>query len=581
MESLRDPERDRGEEREDSRKEEHTPDWFFGNLRDCAEFLTVCWAFLMLVFFPLYAPDGYHDIGGYKFSFFSGVSTLMLVPAALLALVCFAADAAGWLRGRAGNHREKERKKDGGRRWSCLDAAVLLYAVCCLVSWCVSDFPDEAWVGAGGWNMGLRTQLLMLSAYFLISRFFPWKKGTAEKASKSVRAVMAGALIGSGLTFGLGVLHRFQIDPLGLYKGIDSSYKIYFLSVIGQATWYSSYVCTVLPMGLCLFWASRSRRVRLVTGAYCVLGFMTLVTQNSDSAFAALTACMLGLFAASVSMERLERFWQVWLLCALSFKTVGFFQWLFPERAMQLGTLSTAFSRGMAGWLFLLTGASGCLWVCLRQMRMGKRKAGRQWEKKGGQLRWTAFLAAACSIGAAILLVVLNTGGWLERWFGFTINNSYLFFNDAWGNNRGFNWKFSVDLYRQLPWLNKLFGVGPDCFAAYSYSVPEYAARLNAYWRPDILTNAHNEYLNLLICVGLAGLFSFCLILAAACVRFLKISVHRPLVLTGALTVLAYGAHNFFCYQQVCCTPFLFLILGLTEGLVRAGTGEETEKLIQ
>ena len=33
----------------------------------------------------------------------------------------------------------------------------------------------------------------------------------------------------------------------------------------------------------------------------------------------------------------------------------------------------------------------------------------------------------------------------------------------------------------------------------------------------------------------------------------------------GLLAVCSYAAHNFFCYQQVCCTPFLFLILGLSE----------------
>ena len=28
------------------------------------------------------------------------------------------------------------------------------------------------------------------------------------------------------------------------------------------------------------------------------------------------------------------------------------------------------------------------------------------------------------------------------------------------------------------------------------------------------------------------------------------------MALMGLLAVLVYGAHNFFCYQQVCCIPF-------------------------
>ena len=47
-------------------------EWFLGNVKDCTEFLVVCWAFLMLTVFPVYVIDHYQDIGAYKFAFFSG-----------------------------------------------------------------------------------------------------------------------------------------------------------------------------------------------------------------------------------------------------------------------------------------------------------------------------------------------------------------------------------------------------------------------------------------------------------------------------------------------------------------------------
>ena len=43
----------------------------------------------------------------------------------------------------------------------------------------------------------------------------------------------------------------------------------------------------------------------------------------------------------------------------------------------------------------------------------------------------------------------------------------------------------------------------------------------------------------------------------------------EPMALMGLLAVLVYGAHNFFCYQQVCCIPFLFLLIAMSENLVR------------
>ena len=57
-------------EEEKEEKKERGLDWFSGNVKDCAEFLAVCWAFLMLAIFPVYVIDRYQDIGAYKFSFF-------------------------------------------------------------------------------------------------------------------------------------------------------------------------------------------------------------------------------------------------------------------------------------------------------------------------------------------------------------------------------------------------------------------------------------------------------------------------------------------------------------------------------
>lgn len=565
-----------------SRQDREGLSWLLDNIQDCVEFLTVCWVFLMLTVFPLYAPDGYHEIGGYKFSFFSGVSALFLVPGTALALVWQAGRLVEARRNRGG----EEEKRGQSVSVSALDACMCVYLVFCLVSFGQSGFKKDAWAGAGGWNMGLHTRLAMIASYYLISRHFPWKEGKKSAAA----VVICGALTGSGITFALGVLHRFGIDPLGFYRGIDGSYQIRFLSTIGQATWYSSYVCTVFPIGLCLFYASRRKRVRLWSGLYCVLGFMTLVTQNSDSAFAALGFLFLGLFVASCrSMRGMERFLECLILCAASFRAVGFLQWGFMDRAMELGRLSMAFSRGSISWILLLAGCSAYFFLMKRKEagteQKGKRgKAGGKgtapvpssdasWEKTGAGLRRGALWVAAVGIILLIMLIALNTAGLPERWFGLSFHSQYLFFDDKWGSNRGFIWKTAAKLYADMPLRMKLFGAGPDCFMAYSYSIPEYAKRLNDYWKPDILTNAHNEFLNLLICEGLAGMLSWIALLLAGIRRFYQESMHNPPVLAGMLTICAYAAHNFFCYQQVCCTPFLFLIIGLAEGLTRKRFG--------
>lgn len=522
-------------------KQERGLEWFLGNVKDCTEFLVVCWAFLMLTVFPVYVIDRYQDIGAYKFAFFSGVSTLFLVPGAVLGLVYAVF---------------RPLVHAGNRRFSWLDVGMLAYLLFHVFSFLGSGFKEDAWTGVGGWNMGLRTQLLMIAAYFLLSRFFPLRR---------LKLVLAGAMLGSGIAFVIGILHRFSIDPFGFYRGLDSDTTLRFLSTIGQATWYSSFVCTVLPIGLCLFYASEKGKVRVISGIYCVLGFMTMVTQNSDSAFAALAALLFGLFLAScVSPKRMERFLEVLILCAASFKAIGFLQRGFPEQAVRLGSLSEAFSMGVLSWILLLLGAFSYILLLHMEEKRGASFE-KSWEKTGRRLFTFVCVLAGILLLAVIGGITLNTSGLLEQWFGISSDNQYLLFNDKWGSDRGFNWKMAVRIFSGLPLLHKMIGVGPDCFMAYSYSVPEYAQLLNDYWKPDVLTNAHNEFLNLLICVGTGGLLSFLFLLGAGARRFYRIGKKHPEVLMGLLAVCSYMAHNFFCYQQVCCTPFLFLILGLSE----------------
>ena len=236
---------------------------------------------------------------------------MILVPAAVLAVLVLV-----WNLG-------KSRLRVVKGEISALDAGVLLYMAASVVSYLLSDFSSEAWEGVGGWNMGLRTQLLMGTSYFLISRLFPWEKGAQGPGFSWTtgiggKLIFCGFFLGSGITFLLGILHRFLIDPLGMYKGIDSSYHIWFLSTIGQATWYSSYVCTIFAVGLCIFFAAESRKIRVISGIYCVLGFMTLVTQNSDSAFSSMFLLFLGLFAVACgSPHKMERFLEVIILGCL------------------------------------------------------------------------------------------------------------------------------------------------------------------------------------------------------------------------------------------------------------------------
>lgn len=520
-----------------------------------ARFLTGLWAFLMLTVFPLYMRNHFSKMGENKYNFFLAVSLSCLIPAG----ACMVLRLLG--------ERNWKSPFELCEGFSDLDWAVLYYGAAAAASWYMSVNRTQAWRGAEGWFMGLRTQLLLVLLYFLVSRQFPWKK-----------IIFAGHFVGSGAVFLLGILHRFRIDPLGMYDGIDESYQLLFLSTIGQASWYSSYVCTVLVIGVLCFFLEKNAVRRLWLGAYCMLGFATVVTQNSDSAFAAVAFLFFGLFlAACDDLDRLERFWELVLVMLISFKLMGGLQRIFFERAVKLGALSEFLSQSMATWLLLL---AACIVYVLFQLYR-QRHPGQREFLHGKTVKRTAAVIVTAALLAYVLLVWLNTSGRLEAWFGVKSTNQYLLFDRYWGNSRGFSWKLVLGTFAGFPFFRKLFGVGPDCFSAYCYGDPELSMALNQYFGWDqTLTNAHNEFLNVMFCMGLVGLIAFGAVFIIAFRRFYQGRKKNPYALLGMLAVLSYGAHNFFCYQQVCCTPFLFLLLGMAENLVRTQNPETGNFLI-
>ena len=111
---------------------------------------------------------------------------------------------------------------------------------------------------------------------------------------------------------------------------------------------------------------------------------------------------------------------------------------------------------------------------------------------------------------------------------------------------------------------------GPDCFAVYIYEVPELAEKMVDRFGDLRLTNAHNEWITVLVNTGMLGLFCYAGTFLTAFIRFAGRASKEPLLYVCAVAVLTYTAHNMVSFQQVLHTPYLFIVLGIGEGLLRA-----------
>ena len=165
-----------------------------------------------------------------------------------------------------------------------------------------------------------------------------------------------------------------------------------------------------------------------------------------------------------------------------------------------------------------------------------------------------------------IFYIILNTNRLLPK--DFQSHNHYFLFQENWGNNRGGTWIIAVNIFKKFDFIHKLFGCGPDGFPYAAYNM--FGEELIAKWgQGQTLVCAHNEWLNALVNVGFIGAGAYIGIFITAIYRFYKRSASNPILIALLMSVLCYMGHNFFCYQQIICTPIIFIFIGMGEATVR------------
>ncbi|SKB57523.1 O-Antigen ligase [Lachnospiraceae bacterium] len=502
--------------------------------------------FLMFVIYPLFYEDKYYNMGDAKWHFFRTVTYYIeapgfYIPTFLTFLLIFFIWYQIDLLRKGGLKEFWDLKKV-----TITDKFVFAYLIFCLISTILSPYKDFILWGYDGWYMGLIAQVAFVLLYFFVSRFWRW--------DDIMLMIYMGA---SALVFLFGVLNRFRVDPLEMYVGLDEYYIPQFLSTLGQSTWYSSFVAIMLPIGVFIYWYAEKKWVRTLAFLYNVLGAMTLITQDSDSAFFALLAEFSVLFAVSFRENRyMKRFLEIVLITLLSWRVIGFLQIAFPEQAVQLGSLMIFGTQHPILWIPIII-IAGLYAVLSRADKKGTFDV-----TKITWVRTAYFVLLIAGIAGAVIYITLNSTGVLPESLRST--NNYLLFDEFWGNSRGHSWTVTVesffDCLKDDP-VRAIFGAGPDGFynTAYKY----HSAELFEKWGENtILTCAHNEWLTQIINIGLLGGLAYLGIFVSAIVVFMKNSVKCPELIGVVMAIASYMAHNFFCYQQIICTPMIFIVMG-------------------
>ncbi len=522
--------------------------------------LVTIYLWAICVIMPLYIYDHYYEMAFYKWKIFF-YATLILVGVGLV-----------WFVIRLVMSRKKQENSEKLKRVfkvrgilqyiSHPDVLAVMYGISVSVSLITCGHSKAAWMGTDSWYMGAFAQLLFVGIYLVLSCF-----------GAPAKDVIWMNMAASAICFLIGIAQRYGWDFLHLYYGMEDEVVRDYLSTIGNRTWYSGYISVVFPIGVYWLWRDGKKKVTWLAGIYSFWAFSAIVTNNSDSIYVALVAVLFALFVMSMgSIRKMQRWTSILFLWFAACSAMSLLRVIFPHRLRQLRGIS----KICLDIRFALVGMviTTAVVVFLKYF-VDMKGLQSEWAPKL-QKKWQMGCLAMVFTGLVLVVVViaLNTAGCLEQWFGITINNSYFVFDNNWGDYRGFNWKMTWRMFTDLPLLQKMFGIGPDCYAFYAYSNPVYAEELTGFFGQNMVANAHNEWLNALLCNGIVGSLLYIGLFISVMVKcFTKDeSEHmHPLAPMVGLCVLGYITHNVFCYQQICATGPIFVLMGVAIHSVRTG----------
>lgn len=503
---------------------------------------------LMLAVFPFYNEAGYSHIGTDKSTFFCKVSVGMGKILVIPLVFYLAVRLVNFCRLKAAGQPEKLHI-----RISLTDIFALIYCAALLLSYAFTDYREEALWGERGWYMGLLPQLMLVGIYFLVSRFW-----TPRKWLFYIIFPVSGAV------FLLGGMNRFGIYSFGL-EYMDVGY----ISTIGNMNWYCGYAVSVVFAGAVLLWLGE--RVKLWQKAllmtYIVVGYMSLVLQGSDSGVAALAVVVLVMFCMSAGeADRMLVFWQEMVLLWGGCLVLFLLRRLVPGRVNYIGGFMELFTGGSVSIIMTI------LSVLVLALVWKDRKKGKYREKLFRILAGTAVFVSVAAVLGVLVLAAVNTlhPGIL----GSLSENAFFTFNKRWGSSRGATWSAGWKCFAAQNALHKLVGVGPDCMWSYINSGvnPDIFAYVKEIFSGLRLTNAHNEWLTILVDTGILGLAGYGGMLVCGIRELLKKGKENPIAAACGFCLLAYTVNGIFSFQQSMGVGTIFLMFGMGEAFL-AKTG--------
>jgi len=195
------------------------------------------------------------------------------------------------------------------------------------------------------------------------------------------------------------------------------------------------------------------------------------------------------------------------------------------------------------------------LWVIVVVWYMYDWKTKKEIKVNGNKFvyLWLGVIAAAIS-GIIYIFYDCNVAGNADK---YSAASNYILFNDEWGTHRGYIWRKAMECYSELSLWKKMIGYGPETFG-----ILVMAKTANNPYN-ELFDSAHNEYLHMLVTVGIMGLSAYLFSIATFIKKCFVSKNKAPHIIAVVFGVICYGTQAFVNLNLPIVTPMLWLLLGI------------------
>lgn len=521
---------------------------------------TLIYILIMLLFHPLFFVNMYFNISQEKWLFFM-VASLIYVCSIAISLVI--------------DDSFESELKSFFRHFTITEFALIGFVITNLISTFLSDYPSACISGGvnGRYN-GLVCMFFYLLVYFIIRNCYT--------GGEIIACIFC---ISSALVSLTAVCQYLGFDPIGMYDGVTAASVARMISTIGNRNIYASWLCLCVPAILYCFINASKKWIRILSGISLMICFAGGTAGNSDSFYLGIFFSILVLiFTGNLHKKNISR-----LLTALSLGLASDFLLLKSAALRNSHGIKIRESEGFTLFfeshtsylayaaLAFLTAAIICFLLLKKSnsdnslpvietnepnVTTKEKKTFISFvnrhdiqalfdaPKEDSATRRRSRKISSCILLAAIFLT-------------FCILILNFPFEDSFGSYRGFIWNLSVNDFRQMNFMNKLFGYGPETiYIIFSEKYYDILVETTGV----LYDNVHSEPLQYLMTSGILGVGFYLTFIISLIIRAVKFSFTDGRICIFLLPVCGYFAQSFVNIAQSATTPVFFIFTALTAG---------------